>query len=110
MQRFDIYDRKGLELVIITALLTFQDQSDTVHTPPAGPASQRRVGSGSEPANAPVPPPKPPSKTGVERIKELHLMRREAPNEVTIEAECTVEEWAQYCVNLILVGVSWSVT
>lgn len=84
--------------------MTFQDQSDTVHTPPAGSTSQRRMNSGSETAVAPVPPPKPPTKTGVDRIKELHLMRREAPNEVTVEAECTVEEWAQHCVNLILVG------
>ena len=30
-QRFDIEDRKGLEIVILTALLTFQDSSDIHH-------------------------------------------------------------------------------
>ncbi|OBZ65263.1 hypothetical protein A0H81_14779 [Grifola frondosa] len=31
LNRFDIHDRKGLEIVILTALLTFQDSNDAYH-------------------------------------------------------------------------------
>jgi hypothetical protein len=55
------------------------------------------------PAPAPVPPPKPAPKTGVERIRELHKIRRDVVNEVTIEEECSVDDWAQFCVGLLKV-------
>ena len=36
--RFDIDDRKGLEIVMLTALLTFQDSNDQYHSPRDEPA------------------------------------------------------------------------
>ena len=101
---FDIQDRKGLELVILTALLTFQDANDTYHTrdltpgesspesqpttPPATAAEStlsgffglsRRVSEiRLDPPRQEVPPqlpPKPEKRTSVERIAELHALR-----------------------------------
>lgn len=37
LNRFDIQDRKGLEIVLLTALLTFQDTNDAYHTPAVTP-------------------------------------------------------------------------
>jgi hypothetical protein len=51
-----------------------------------------------------VPPPKPAPKTGVDRIAELHSIRRDTVNEVTIEDEGPVEDWGQFCMNLLQVS------
>ena len=101
--RFDINDRKGLEIVILTALLSFQDSSDAYH-------GSRAEGSSSSiptlstirksPDNAPAPPPKPPQKTGLDRVVELQAIRT-AVNEVTVVEECGVQDYAQYCANLL---------
>jgi hypothetical protein len=48
----------------------------------------------------PVLPPKPERKEGADRIAELHAIRGEL-NEVTVEAECSVEDYATYCWNLL---------
>lgn len=49
LNRFDIDDRKGLEVVILTALLTFQDTNEAYHTPQppsAEPSVPAQPGSG----------------------------------------------------------------
>ncbi|KAH8103811.1 hypothetical protein BXZ70DRAFT_922806 [Cristinia sonorae] len=102
LNRFDIDDRKGLEIVILSALLSFQDTNDAYHTPtptpsgatpatspptsppmptPADPLattsdlvhSLPNVGRGNGPP--PTIPPKPAPKTGIERIAELHMLK-----------------------------------
>lgn len=50
----------------------------------------------------PKPPPKPAPKAGVDRIAELQAIRGEY-NEVTVEDEGPVEDYAQYCSNLLSV-------
>ncbi|KAF7362093.1 hypothetical protein MVEN_00555000 [Mycena venus] len=90
LQRFDIDDRKGLEIVILMALMTFQDANDVYHTPEA---------SSSSPALSP------PLLLNHQRSSvstELQRFRRSRGqfNEVTVEDEGSVEDYAQYCANL----------
>jgi hypothetical protein len=102
--RFDIEDRKGLEIVILTALMTFQDSSDTIHSIESGSPTISPTGSGisrhASPSVPPPPPPKPDPKTGVDRIAEMQAIRGEI-NEVTVEDEGSVEAYAEYCWNLL---------
>ncbi|KAJ3801723.1 hypothetical protein GGU11DRAFT_768049 [Lentinula aff. detonsa] len=101
LNRFEIDDRKGLEIVILTALLTFHDSNDVYHSPKETPSPMPTPS-----VNAPIlleppaPPPRPEPKTGVDRIAELHAIRGEF-NEVTVEAEGSVDDYAQYCWNLL---------
>ncbi|KAL1743221.1 hypothetical protein HDZ31DRAFT_74988 [Schizophyllum fasciatum] len=103
INRFDVDDRKGLEIVILTALLTFQDANDAYHTP-----TSTRQSSGPSPAVAtnepsappPPPPPRPEPKSGVDRIAELQAIRGEL-NEVTVEDEGDFKDYAQYSANLL---------
>ncbi|KAA1475541.1 hypothetical protein DENSPDRAFT_842339, partial [Dentipellis sp. KUC8613] len=105
LNRFDIADRKGLEIVILTALLTFHDLNETYHVPadtppayatPGQPPVAQRKASGS----APDLPPRPAPKTGVDRVAEIQAMRGEV-NEITVEDECDVDDWAAYAANLL---------
>ncbi|KAI6121511.1 hypothetical protein F5141DRAFT_1061233 [Pisolithus sp. B1] len=109
--RFDIEDRKGLEIVILFSLLTFQDSSDVYHEstaiPPIGntavPALANSRSTKVIPAaTAPPPlPPKPAPKTGIERIAELQRGRG-LVNEVSIMEEGHVKDYAKYCLQLLL--------
>ncbi|ETW79324.1 hypothetical protein HETIRDRAFT_245675, partial [Heterobasidion irregulare TC 32-1] len=102
LNRFDINDRKGLEIALLTALLTFHDLNDSYHkplpeqTPAITEASLPRQASGS----APPPPPKPAPKTGVDRIAEMHAVRGEV-NDILVEDEGQVSDYAQYAMNLL---------
>lgn len=109
LNRFDIDDRKGLEIVILTALLTFQDVNETYHTPAAesvqspSPSGSGRKTSGSAMPVAttpPQPPPKPAPKKGVERIAEMQALRGEY-NEIMVEDEGHVNDYATYCSRLL---------
>ncbi|KAF8994616.1 hypothetical protein BDZ89DRAFT_1085144 [Hymenopellis radicata] len=73
LNRFDIEDRKGLEISPTPILGARKTPKDTP-TPP------------------PLPPPRPPAKTGA--------LRGEF-NEVTVEQEGEVADYAQYCWNLL---------
>lgn len=102
LMRFDINDRKGLEIALLTALLTFHDLNDSYHKPlpeqtsAITEASLPRQASGS----APPPPPKPAPKTGVDRIAEMHAVRGEV-NDILVEDEGQVSDYAQYAMNLL---------
>ncbi|KAJ6497837.1 hypothetical protein C8R45DRAFT_984411 [Mycena sanguinolenta] len=106
LQRFDVDDRKGLEIVILTALMTFQDANDVHHTPEGSSSSVPRRSSNKDVvptsptlAPAPTPPPRPPKKLGIDRIAEIQAIRGQF-NEVTVEDEGSVQDYAQYCSNL----------
>ncbi|KAH7885823.1 hypothetical protein F5I97DRAFT_1158855 [Phlebopus sp. FC_14] len=124
LNRFDIEDRKGLEITILFALSTFQDASDAYHEPnsppnttamssPSSTASPpvlraltdispwKSSGSGSGNASVPPPPPpKPAPKKGVERIAELQQGRGEV-NEVSVVEEGAITDYAMYCCRLV---------
>ncbi|KAI9573766.1 hypothetical protein HD554DRAFT_2012186 [Boletus coccyginus] len=106
LNRFDVEDRKGLEIVLLTALLTFQDASDVYHEPnttatatpstsPTSPVPHKMSASG-----APPPPPKPAPKKGIERIAELQLSRGQV-NEVTVLEEGAITDYAKHCARLL---------
>jgi hypothetical protein len=106
---------------MLTALMTFNDSNDTFHDPSqaASPAAQtptmsRRtsvipmpsIGFGTRGQDAPPPPPpKPAPKTGIDRIAEIQAQNGDY-NEVVVEEEGSVNDWASYCNKLL--QVSWS--
>ncbi|THU97777.1 hypothetical protein K435DRAFT_796259 [Dendrothele bispora CBS 962.96] len=105
LMRFDVNDRKGLEIVILTALLTFQDANEFAHLSKEEKRknSSTSLTSPSPPSESPSPPPlpsKPEPKTGVDRIAEMQAIRGEV-NEVTVEEEGNVLDYASYCWNLL---------
>ncbi|KAH7926400.1 hypothetical protein BV22DRAFT_1032896 [Leucogyrophana mollusca] len=115
LNRFDVEDRKGLEIVILTALLTFQDQSDTYHEPPSTSAAvtpaatppilkslttRKASGETTSATTPPARPPKPAPKTGIDRIAELQAGTGEV-NQVTIGEEGAIKDYAQYCAKLL---------
>ncbi|KAL0955120.1 hypothetical protein HGRIS_004035 [Hohenbuehelia grisea] len=106
LNRFDINDRKGLEIVMLTALLTFHDSNDSYHgtpkeegTPTTSLMGSRKV-SGNEVSSRPVPPPKPAPKTGVDRVAEIQAARGEY-NEIMVEEEGSIDDYGQYCFGLL---------
>lgn len=109
VDRFDIDDRKGLEIVILTALLTFQDASDTYHEPSndgnaTTSALKSLTGRKASGGTPPVPPPKPAPKKGVERVAEMQASTgRGEVNEVFIVDECSFKDYAQYCARMLQV-------
>ena len=105
--RFDVDDRKGLEIVILTALLTFSDANDASHLsePPTLNKALSRNASQAPTVNdmpPPPPPPKPAPKTGVDRIAEMQAAKGEY-NELIISDEGSVADYAQYCNSLLQV-------
>jgi hypothetical protein len=50
-------------------------------------------------------PPRPPPKTGVDRVAEMHAMRYE-PNEVTVDGEGSVDHYGEYAEGLLSVRYS----
>ncbi|KAF8909354.1 hypothetical protein CPB84DRAFT_1813071 [Gymnopilus junonius] len=108
LNRFDIDDRKGLEIVILTALLTFQDANEAYHAPdstsapssnPLSRASSQGTPSSNENA-PPQPPPRPAPKTGIDRITELQALKGEY-NEIVISDEGSIEDYGEYCNKLL---------
>ena len=97
--RFEIADRKGLEITILTTLLTFQDLNAVNNNGPLEPVILSHP---VQPETPPTPPPRPARKTGIDRIAEMHAMRYE-PNEVTINEEGSVEDYGEYAEGLLAV-------
>lgn len=124
--RFDIDDRKGLEIVILTALLTFQDSNEAHHTPPAADGStassaakagffgmSRRPSDTQEPPPPiapPVLPPKPAPRVGVDKIAEVHAVHAAQgegeANEVEVGDDGTIEQYAEYAEGLLRVSTA----
>jgi hypothetical protein len=105
LNRFDIDDRKGLEIVILMGLLTFQDSNEAHHSPSSSQAPTPAIGihpsSGGD--IPPVPPPRPPGLTGIDRIAELQALRPESEyNQVVVEEEGTVEDYGKFIANELL--------
>lgn len=94
---------------MLTALFTFQDMNESYHAP-------ERQGSGSGETSipllgtrkisgggVPVPPPRPEPRTGLARITEMQAYKGD-PNEVVVEEEGGVSDYAQYCWDLLKVS------
>ncbi|KAG6886198.1 hypothetical protein C0993_010760 [Termitomyces sp. T159_Od127] len=107
-----VFQLLSLEIVILTALLTFSDVNEGYHAPPEtvrrnvertppapnAPAVSRQT----QPAEEvpPLPPPKPAPKTGIERIAEMQAALGEY-NEIFVEEEGQVRHYAEYCSQLL---------
>ena len=125
---FDIDDRKGLEILILTALLTFQDTNEAYHTPgqtlPTTEANTPKPGffnltrrvsenvavNNSVPTSTPPTlPPKPAPKSGVDRIAEMHAVQAARgegeANEVLVGQEGSIAEYAEYAERLLRVRI-----
>lgn len=96
LNRFDIADRKGLEIALLTTLLTLHDMALANHAP----ADPVVLAPPAQPEAPPSPPPRPAPKTGINRIAEMHAMRYE-PNEVTVNEEGTTEDYGEYAEGLL---------
>ncbi|KAH9080247.1 hypothetical protein EDB83DRAFT_2608502 [Lactarius deliciosus] len=108
LNRFDIADRKGLEIALLTTLLTIQDMAAANNTP----ANPIILAPPMQPKAPPTPPPRPAPKTGVNRITEMHAMRYES-NEVTVNKEGLIKNYGEYAESLLVVHLtfllcSWS--
>jgi len=96
--RFDITDRKGLEIVILTALFTFSDLNESYHAASEGrPGYPRQTSSGAPPV-----PPRPEPRVGVERIAEMQAYKGEV-NELVVEDEGEIKDYAAHGWNLLKV-------
>lgn len=96
LNRFDIADRKGLEIVILTALFTFSDLNESYHAATEGrPGLPRLISPGAPPV-----PPKPEPRVGIERIAEMQAFKGEV-NELAVEDEGEVEDYAGHGWNLL---------
>lgn len=93
--------------MILTALLTFQDANEAYHTPEGSPSPA--VSFAKKGPSAPVSPggttppqlpSKPAPKKGVERIAEMQAVRGEY-NEIMVEDEGPVKDYATYCSRLL---------
>jgi len=86
--------------------MTFSD-SNEAHRTPVATSSVSEIISDADPQTSQSAlklPPKPPAKTGVDRVAELQAIRNEY-NEVTVEDEGSVDDYAQYCSILLNVCV-----
>ena len=113
--RFNIQDRKGLEIVILSALLSFQDLNETYHTPKDGSNATSPVPvpavSATSPSSPgpPAVPPRPEPRHGLERVSEMHTVRSAQgegdANEVYVCEECDIEDYARYAEKLLNVSI-----
>jgi len=86
--------------------MTFSDSNEAHRIPVATPPVSEII-SNADPQTSESAlrlPPKPPVKTGVDRVAELQAIRNEY-NEVTVEDEGSVNDYAQYCSILLNVCV-----
>lgn len=109
--RFEVDDRKGLEIVMLTALMTFNDSNDgSSPSIPSQTPTSRRIsilgintgGGGGESSLPPAPPPKPAPRLGLERIAEVQAQAGDY-NEVIVDEEGDINDYAAYCNQLLQV-------
>lgn len=85
--------------MLLTALFTFSDLNETYHASEGRPDPPRRTSSGAPPV-----PPRPEPRVGVERIAEMQAYKGEV-NELVVEDEGEVKDYAGHGWNLLKVGV-----
>ncbi|KAG8976689.1 hypothetical protein FRB93_012799 [Tulasnella sp. JGI-2019a] len=113
LTRFDIDDRKGLEVVMITGLLSFQDQVTGVATQsdsasgtlatPSGTGMLSRLTSfqASNSNNSNANPMSPMGQSGDQLVAGLQMREKSQPNEVLVTSLFDVNDYAEYAVKLL---------
>lgn len=97
LNRFDIDDRKGLEIVMLAALLTFQDFSESLKAAANAGVSPPPSRHNSDGPN----PPPVPAKSGAEIISSLQAVNKAQSNDVIIGEEGQVDDYAGHCVDML---------
>ncbi|KAG9102517.1 hypothetical protein FRC06_001893 [Ceratobasidium sp. 370] len=102
LSRFDVEDRRGLEVVLVASLLSFQDQSDEYRSRAAaadaasgGLRAYSRQPSSS--GSAPALPPKP----GEAMVVKLQSSHKHEPNEIVVGSEGAIDEYVDLACNLL---------
>ncbi|PVF99867.1 hypothetical protein CPB86DRAFT_783253 [Serendipita vermifera] len=97
LNRFDINDRKGLEIVMLGALLSFRDQADDL----------RSGGDAVSPTSAPPSrhnsdgPPAVPTKSAAEVVSALQSINKVQQNVVIVGDQGHPEDYAKHCVDML---------
>lgn len=94
LNRFDIEDRKGLEIIMLASLMTFQDYSEALK-------GDKNGGSPSAPpsrhnSDGPATP-----TTVAEVISNSQAVNRVQKNNVIIGDDASVEDYANHCVHML---------
>ncbi|KAF8606033.1 hypothetical protein BDV93DRAFT_543190 [Ceratobasidium sp. AG-I] len=105
LMRFDVNDRRGLEVLLVASLLSFQDQSDEYRTRAATAeatsgglrAYSRQSSSGAGGVSSPALPPKP----GEAMVVKLQSSHKHEPNEIVVGSEGAVDEYVDLACNLL---------
>ncbi|GJJ11351.1 hypothetical protein Clacol_005583 [Clathrus columnatus] len=111
INRFDIKDRKGLEIAILTSLLTFSDYSEQLKIKPSGnnllpqppvtqPLSRSQPPTPSSSSSPPPPPPKPVG-WGEDQIAILQAKEQRDVNEIVIGDVGVLDDYVRHCVSLL---------
>ncbi|CUA78125.1 hypothetical protein RSOLAG22IIIB_02743 [Rhizoctonia solani] len=101
LSRFDISDKKGLEVLLVASLLSFQDQSEEYRTraavAEATSGGLRAYQSSSAGNSTPALPPKP----GEALVVKLQASHKHEPNEIVVGSEGAVDEYVDLACNLL---------
>ncbi|KAH7094037.1 hypothetical protein BKA62DRAFT_834410 [Auriculariales sp. MPI-PUGE-AT-0066] len=108
LSRFDIHDRKGLEILMLTALLTFTDSADEYASSRGAAQPAAQTSPTAPPGYTPrytddgAPPPPPiPEKSALDRIVMAQAQENMGPNEVLIAGDVNVNDYARYGCDLL---------
>ncbi|KAG8691655.1 hypothetical protein FRC11_013671 [Ceratobasidium sp. 423] len=101
LSRFDISDKKGLEVLLVASLLSFQDQSEEYRAraavAEATSGGLRAYQSSSAGNSTPALPPKP----GEALVMKLQSSHKHEPNEIVVGSEGAVDEYVDLACNLL---------
>ncbi|KAG8827267.1 hypothetical protein FRB91_009764 [Serendipita sp. 411] len=97
LNRFDIDDRKGLEIIMLAALLSFQDHSEALRSNTSASVS---VPPSRHNSDGPVAPPT-PSKSTSDGISATQTIHKSHENDVFVGDDGSIEGYANHCVQLL---------
>ncbi|KAF8757637.1 hypothetical protein RHS01_03256 [Rhizoctonia solani] len=100
LSRFDISDKKGLEVLLIASLLSFQDQSEEYRTRAAAAEATSGGLRAYQSTNAETSTPALPPKPGEALVVKLQSSHKHEPNEIVVGSEGAVDEYVQRVVQV----------
>ncbi|CAE6449339.1 unnamed protein product [Rhizoctonia solani] len=101
LSRFDISDKKGLEVLLIASLLSFQDQSEEYRTRAAAAEATSGGLRAYQSTNAETSTPALPPKPGEALVVKLQSSHKHEPNEIVVGSEGAVDEYVDLACNLL---------
>ncbi|CAE6417864.1 unnamed protein product [Rhizoctonia solani] len=101
LSRFDIVDKKGLEVLLLASLLSFQDQSEEYRTRAAAAEATSGGLRAYQSTSAGNPTPTLPPKPGEALVVKLQSSHKREPNEIVVGSEGAVDEYVDLACNLL---------